>query len=92
MGMNSTAMRASIKAGKDDPRMGSERSIFSKIADMGKPQSPAPAPSPSQRSGLYDAPTKSNFEEEIKKRKKNPTGGTMGGTGGGGYGGSTILG
>jgi hypothetical protein len=92
MGMNSTAMRASIKSGIKDPRAGSEKSIFGKIADMGKPKKPStPAPAPAQVSGLYDPKTKSNFEEEIKKRKKNPTGGAMSGTGGG-YGGSTILG
>lgn len=92
--MNSTAARASIKSGIKDPRAGSEKSIFGKIADMGKPKkpsTPAPAPAPAQVSGLYAPKTKSNFEEEIKKRKKNPAGGTMGGTGGG-YGGSTILG
>jgi hypothetical protein len=56
-----------------------------------KKQVDSPAPAPAQRSGLYDPKTKSNFEEEIKKRRKNPTGGTMGGTGGG-YGGNTQLG
>lgn len=45
------------------------------------------------RSGLYDKPTQSNFEEEIKKRKKKPAGGSsMGGDTGAGYGGSTKLG
>ena len=55
-------------------------------------QSASPAPAPPQHSGLYDPKTGSNFEEEIKKRRKNPTGGAMGGTGGGGYGGNTNLG
>lgn len=94
MGMNSTAMRASIKRGEDDPRTGSEKSIFGKIAGMGEAKSPAsPAPAPAQRSGLYDAPAKSNFEEEIKKRKRQPAGGSpIGGGTDAGYGGSTKLG
>jgi hypothetical protein len=46
----------------------------------------APATGGGQHSGLYDPKTTSNFEEEIKKRRKNPTGGA------GGYGGSTLLG
>jgi hypothetical protein len=73
-------------------KAGSVATIAGIMGDMrggasGKQKATQESPAP-RRSGLYDPKTKSNFEEEIKKRKRKPSGASDQG----GYGGSTILG
>jgi hypothetical protein len=88
-GKNSNSFYENRKAGTD-PFSQMQKRQADKASAAASAEAAAQAPAPAQHSGLYDPKTTSNFEEEIKKRRKNPTGGAMGGTGG--YGGNTKLG